>query len=124
MKLSVVKLINFNTQNFAMVEQPGYRNYNRTLSDDDYFRNSSIQPDTYSEDLDIKNLLLSQKHKKSIPFSSKKKYNKSDFKVLSLLGKGAYAKVVLARHIETKELKAIKIVDKSFIEKVFSTLKE
>ena len=53
-----------------------------------------------------------------IPFSSPKSFTKTDFEVIELLGKGAYAKVVKALHIQTKEVKAIKIIDRCFIERV------
>ncbi len=86
-------------------------------SDEDYFRNSSIVPEVNIEDYEGK-CFKANSPIPVVPFSNPHVvYHKSDFKVLSLLGKGAYAKVVMARYNETKEIKAIKIVDRSFIEK-------
>ena len=52
-----------------------------------------------------------------LPFNSKNSFTKDDFEVLGILGKGAYAKVVKARYIKTNEIVAIKIIEKTFIEK-------
>ena len=49
----------------------------------------------------------------------KKKITVEDFEMLHKLGKGAYAKVYLARNRTTEELVAIKIIDKKFVEKVY-----
>jgi hypothetical protein len=85
--------------------------------DDSYFRNSSIKRDS---EIDVKfsNLLINDHSKSYLPFSTHNRYSKSDFEVIELLGKGAYAKVVKAIYLKTKEIKAIKIIDKSFIERV------
>jgi hypothetical protein len=92
-------------------------------SDDSYFRNSSIQPKESVSSVTISLSGLSVEDKKSlnpfIPFTSVKNFSKTDFEVVELLGKGAYAKVVKAIYLPTKETKAIKIIDRSFIERVF-----
>lgn len=89
-------------------------------SDEEYFRNSSIKPAvTVESEIQIDRLLISDKKEKIyIPFPTLNVYSKTDFEVVELLGKGAYAKVVKARHIKTKEIKAIKIIDKMFMERV------
>ena len=45
-------------------------------------------------------------------------YTKSDFDVINLCGKGAYAKVVKAKCLKDGKIKALKIMDKNFILKV------
>ena len=57
---------------------------------------------------------------KYIPFNSKNNFNKDDFEYLSVLGNGAYAKVVKAKFKKTNEIVAIKMIEKPFIEKVKS----
>jgi serine/threonine protein kinase len=54
--------------------------------------------------------------------SPRKRNNINDFDILNILGRGSYAKVVLAKNIYTGDLYAIKIIDKKFLEKVFLTL--
>lgn len=92
-------------------------------SDDSYFRNSSVKPEESTSTVTISLSNLSLEEKKSepsvIPFSCKKNFSKTDFEVIEVLGKGAYAKVVKARYLPTKEIKAIKIMYRSIIEKVF-----
>jgi hypothetical protein len=92
-------------------------------SDDSYFRNSSIQPKESVSSVTISLSGLSIEDKKCsnpfVPFNSAKNFTKTDFEVIELLGKGAYAKVVKAIYLPTKETKAIKIIDRSFIERVF-----
>jgi hypothetical protein len=90
--------------------------------DDDYFRNSSIKPSTETEiNVQFENLLLNGNNSYEtsyIPFPTNNYFSKNDFEVIELLGKGAYAKVVKALCTKNKEIKAIKIIDKCFIEKV------
>ena len=88
----------------------------KSYSEDEYFRNSSILLDSLnSVTSDMSNLKIFE-NKDNLPFV--KKYAKSDFEVLELLGKGAYAKVVKAIHNSTKQVKAIKVIDKTFMERV------
>ena len=55
----------------------------------------------------------------SIDISKSQKINLSinDFKIIQKIGKGSYAKVVLATKLQTNENFAIKIINKKFIEK-------
>ena len=46
-----------------------------------------------------------------------KKMSISDFKIIRNLGKGSYAKVVYANNIHTNKNYALKIIDKTFIER-------
>ena len=61
--------------------------------------------------------------KVAIPFTTERIFKKSDFEILGLLGRGSYAKVVKAKLIENDTIYAIKIIDKTFIEKVNSYIK-
>ena len=54
-----------------------------------------------------------------IAFTIDRVFKKEDFEILGLLGRGAYAKVVKAKLIQDNTIYAIKIIDKSFIEKVY-----
>ncbi len=47
--------------------------------------------------------------------SPKKKISIRDFEIINLLGKGAYAKVVLAKNIYNNKLYALKVIDKDFL---------
>jgi hypothetical protein len=50
--------------------------------------------------------------------SPKKRNTISDFDLISVLGKGSYAKVIHGKNIYTGDSYAIKIIDKKFVEKV------
>ena len=49
--------------------------------------------------------------------ASPKKLSMNDFKVIRNIGKGSYAKVIHAKHINNNKNYAIKIIDKTFIER-------
>jgi hypothetical protein len=50
--------------------------------------------------------------------SPKKKNTIKDFEISFLLGKGSYAKVVLAKNIYTNKLYSLKVIDKGFLANV------
>jgi hypothetical protein len=50
--------------------------------------------------------------------NEKKKLNIEDFEISFTLGKGSYAKVVLAKNKKTDKYFALKIIDKKFLKKV------
>jgi serine/threonine protein kinase len=88
------------------------------------FKDSIINT-TETEDESIKSLSSTMSNEENIPHfetmkvsSPKSKTSINDFDILSVLGKGSYAKVVLGKNIYTGELFAIKIIDKKFLEKV------
>ena len=86
--------------------------------DDEYFRNSSMVPNGTAEIANgIENIKIDN-DSSIIPFPTLSVFSKLDFDVIELLGKGAYAKVIKALHLKTKEVKAIKIIDRKFIERV------
>lgn len=58
-----------------------------------------------------------EKNKKDHLKSSPKKMTINDFKIIRNLGKGSYAKVISAKNIHNNKNYAIKIIDKTFIER-------
>ena len=50
--------------------------------------------------------------------SLRKKISIEDFEIFYVLGKGSYAKVVLAKNIHTLKTFALKIIDKKFLKRV------
>lgn len=88
-------------------------NDNRNSDDtEEYFRQSNSN----NSEIDRKNEIKPFEVVK-IPFKSKNSFKKADFEFSSTLGKGAYAKVIQAKHIKTEEVFAIKIVERKFFEK-------
>jgi 3-phosphoinositide dependent protein kinase-1 len=61
--------------------------------------------------------IIENNSSKISPISPNKKPNIKDFEILQDLGRGAYAKVCLARYIHNNKMIAIKILDKSFMNK-------
>ena len=61
----------------------------------------------------------SEEELKSEEIKKKKKVTLDDFEYLATVGKGAYGEVVLIQKKETKTQYAMKIIDKSFLFKVF-----
>lgn len=57
---------------------------------------------------------------KDEPVSPRKKISIEDFEISYVLGKGSYAKVVLAKNIHTLKIFALKIIDKKFLKRVFT----
>lgn len=93
----------------SILSSPNEENFFRSSSVD-YFRGSNI-----SNNLSLENQTILIDQKKNL--ISKNIYNPEDFKTICTIGSGAYSKVVKARHIKTKEIYAIKIIDKHFMEK-------
>jgi hypothetical protein len=52
--------------------------------------------------------------------SQKTKHSINDFDIIDVLGKGSYAQVILGKNNYTGELRAIKMIEKKFLEKVVS----
>ena len=84
------------------------------VNEDDYFRASNSVTNGEHE-IPHKKIFES---KVNIEFPTERVFKKSEFEILGLLGRGAYAKVVKAKLIQDNAIYAIKIIDKSFIEKV------
>lgn len=84
------------------------------MNEDEYFRQSK-SINNNENDVVHKKVFES---KADISFPTERIFRKSDFDILGLLGRGAYAKVVKAKHKQDNMIYAIKIVDRSFIEKV------
>ena len=84
------------------------------IDEEDY----SVQSKSLTNEQEFLQKKNFEQKKSSIPFPTESVYKKSDFEILGLLGRGAYAKVVKAKLIKNNAIHAIKIIDKSFIEKV------
>jgi hypothetical protein len=112
LKLEKEKKSDIDDKNYWNNNSLNQDNLNRTSSFD-YFRNSSVSIsklddfDNYFQDAE------EFEHK----MYSKTDFKPQDFYVLSTIGKGAYAKVVLAKLKKTGVLYAIKIFEKHFLEK-------
>jgi len=94
-----------------------------SLTEQSYFKSPNTQnhPKNSEAEVDLefdKLLITGNKEHVYIPFPTKNIYSKNDFEVLELLGKGAYAKVVKAKCLRENTIKAIKIIDKHFMERV------
>jgi hypothetical protein len=89
------------------------------INEEDYFRQSKsiTNEPIFKPSSDKVNEKIFEP-KKAIPFPTKNEYKKNEFEILGLLGRGAYAKVVKAKLKKDGSIYAIKIIDKSFIEKV------
>lgn len=70
-----------------------------------------------SEKLDQSLSLTLDSARKNSADASPRKMSITDFKLIKILGIGAYAKVILGMHIKTNKNYALKTIDKSFIEK-------
>jgi hypothetical protein len=91
------------------------------ITEEENKQNNTLISSVPKDDSDNLNKINKKMSSTSIKLKSKSIYHKNDFQVISLLGKGAYAKVVKARYIKDNSIKAIKIIEKSFMEKVFNT---
>ena len=74
----------------------------------------SSSPCSSLKDSEQNNIFISD----AIEDSPKKKNSIKDFEISYVLGKGAYAKVVLAKNIYTDKYYALKVIDKEFLSKV------
>lgn len=63
------------------------------------------------------NMISGKIKKEQPPSQTSKEVNLDSFSLLSVIGKGSYAKVVLVRKIDTGELFALKALKKEYIEK-------
>ena len=88
---------------------------NTSMYDDDLFRSSSIDYFGPINDNNKLNTLLS--NNTSLKLTSKNIFNSQDFEILSSLGSGAYAEVYKAKHKNSGEIYAIKIIDKKKIDR-------
>lgn len=86
--------------------------WERKSTRDSHSSNSENEEETKNEDSDSVIIVDSSNE------SPKKKSSIKDFEILNLLGKGSYAKVVLARNIYTNKYSAIKVIDKEFLKKL------
>jgi hypothetical protein len=99
---------------------------NLSKVDDSYFKSyQSMKKDESVTDIDkrFENLLLSESFRNINPSTIRNLYTKSDFEDFQLCGKGSYAKVIKAVHKKSSEVKAIKIIDKNYMDKVGKIIK-
>jgi hypothetical protein len=114
---------------------PNGSNENTNQESPSYNRQIKIEPNTHkSFDTKVSQLenenenenngnhknhkdIIENNSSKISPISPNKKPNIKDFEILQDLGRGAYAKVCLARYIHNNKMIAIKILDKSFMNK-------
>jgi len=112
LELEKEKKSDLNEKNYGHNSNFTQDNMNRTSSFD-YFRNSSIT----SSKLDDFDNYFEDAEEFEHTMYSKTDFKPQDFYVLSTIGKGAYAKVVLAKLKKTGVLYAIKIFEKNWLEK-------
>ncbi len=110
-------MINNNSESTASAEKRKIKLEINT-SNDEKFKNkispSKSENSVSIYDPDEENVLIID----SSTDSPKKKNSIRDFEISLLLGKGSYAKVVLAKNIYNNKYYALKVIDKSFLAKV------
>lgn len=90
------------------------------LNEDDYFKGSDLSASSekaLDELLNKMNLTKSNHKKIRKQFKMKNDFSKNDFEIIGFLGRGSFAQVLKARHINKNEIFALKVVDKVFLEK-------
>ena len=114
---SIFNLLNENTSTNNNIDNIGKTSELRNVSinEDELFRSSSIDYFGPINDNNILNNLLSSNQ--SLKLTSKNIFNSQDFEILSSLGSGAYAEVYKAKHKNSGEIYAIKIIDKKKIDR-------
>lgn len=81
-----------------------------------YFKNSTLGSSKFSlSECDLDNNY--DRNEKKFDYISKNKFLSEDFEKLDDLGEGAYAEVLKVRHKTTKQIYAIKVIDKTLIER-------
>ena len=95
-------------------------NNSEYVNEDDYFKCSDLSASSEKalEELLTKINLTKSNHKNmKKKFKIKNDFSKNDFETIGFLGKGSFAHVLKARHIEKKEIYALKVVEKPLLEK-------
>lgn len=88
----------------------------KEMTEEEYFRDSTVMRDSILSNFD--NLTIKDKHDLTMTMIGEmKQYKKSDFEILAELGRGSYSKVLKAKYIKDNKIKAIKVMDKDFMEK-------
>ena len=99
------------------MEKSPKKSHKKEMTEDEYFRDSSCQNDSLLSNLNFRNLSLREKLSFSINIEKTNEFKKSDFEILSELGRGSYSKVVKAKYLKDNKIKAIKVMNKDFMEK-------
>ena len=87
----------------------------KEMTDEEYFKDSLCNRSSILSNFE--NLTIKDKFDLTLISEYKKSFKKSDFEILAELGRGSYSKVLKARHIKEGEIKAIKIMNRDFMEK-------
>lgn len=90
------------------------KNNKKEMTEEEYFKDSLCNRSSLLSTFD--NLNLKDKFDLTL-ISEYKTFKKSDFEILAELGRGSYSKVLKARYIKEDKLKAIKVMDRDFMEK-------
>jgi 3-phosphoinositide dependent protein kinase-1 len=88
--------------------------HKKEMTEEEYFRDSLQKDSIFSN---FENLNLREKLSFIIPNENPNEFKKSDFEILSELGRGSYSKVIKAKYLKDEKIKAIKVMDKDFMEK-------
>ena len=86
----------------------------KEMTEEEYFKDSLCNRSSILSNFE--NLTIKDKFDLTL-ISEYKTFKKSDFEILAELGRGSYSKVLKAKYIKEDKLKAIKIMDKDFMEK-------
>jgi serine/threonine protein kinase len=89
-------------------------NNKKEMTEEEYFKDSLCNSSYVLSNME--NLNLKDKFDLTI-ISEYKNFKKNDFEILSELGRGSYSKVLKAKLIKEDKLKAIKIMDRDFMER-------
>jgi len=88
--------------------------HKKEMTEEEYFRDSLQKDSIFSN---FENLNLREKLSFTIPNENPNEFKKSDFEILSELGRGSYSKVIKAKYLKDEKIKAIKVMDKDFMDK-------
>lgn len=87
----------------------------KEMTEEEYFKDSLCNRSSILSNFD--SLTLKEKFDLTLISEYSKNFKKGDFEILAELGRGSYSKVLKARYIKEDKLKAIKIMDRDFMEK-------
>ena len=95
------------------------QNIHGYVNEDDYFKCSDMSATSENalDELLCKMSINKTKNDEKTKFIVKNDFSKIDFEILGFLGKGNFANVLKARLISKNKIYALKVVDKSHLEK-------
>ena len=89
--------------------------HKKEMTEDEYFRDSLCQNNSLLSNFE--NLSLREKLSFSITCENPNEFKKSDFEILLDVGICCYSIVLKAKYLKDQKIKAIKVMDKDFMEK-------